>query len=41
MNWVLRFLVREAMEVLLRKALAAVVCGAAANLLPRMAVSRI
>lgn len=41
MTWVLRFLVREAVEYLLRKAVVAIVRGAAANLLPRMAVSRI
>ncbi len=41
MTWVLRFLVREAVEFLLRKALVAIVRGAAANLLPRLAVPRL
>jgi hypothetical protein len=41
MAWMLRFVIREAMEFLLRKTLAAVIRGVAANLLPRTAIARL
>ncbi len=41
MAWVLRFVVREAVEFLLRRAFVAMARGAVANLLPRTAVSRL